>query len=172
MTDETVIRTSKTLSDLEAWIASDDGQRYSCTRQYPHPGYACDRNSKCVGCLMVAAALELRNKPPQVETEEQWEDGKVIIRNGTRFVLTDLGPPDEPTLKAAAGPAWDCKCDNAECPYCGPRLASKTPHAPKPRFTGDGWLCPTCGALNGTGSTMCQVCPYMIPKALNGLEQS
>jgi hypothetical protein len=70
MTDnsESGARTSKTLSDLEAWIASDAGQAYSCTHQYPHPGYACDRNSKCVACLMISAALELRNEPPQVET--------------------------------------------------------------------------------------------------------
>lgn len=61
--------TSKTLSDLETWIASAEGQRYSCTRQYPHPGYACDRHSQCVGCLMVAAALELRR--PGNETIEQ-----------------------------------------------------------------------------------------------------
>ncbi len=65
-----VARPSKTLSDLEAWIASDDGQKFSCTRQYPEPGYACDRNSKCVGCLMVSAALELRNKTNAHETSD------------------------------------------------------------------------------------------------------
>lgn len=64
--------TSKTLGDLETWIASPEGQRYSCTRQYPHPGYACDyHGATCAGCLIVAAARELRNKSPENETYEQ-----------------------------------------------------------------------------------------------------
>lgn len=60
MTDTPVLRTSNTLADLELWIASYAGQKYSCTRQYPNPRYACDRDLKCEGCLIVAAALELR----------------------------------------------------------------------------------------------------------------
>jgi hypothetical protein len=38
--------------------------------------------------------------------------------------------------------------------------------APKrlPRQTKDGWVCPECGGLNSRGSTLCQVCPYMIPR--------
>lgn len=66
-----VIRTSKTvLQQLETWISTCS--LYSCTRQYPHPGYVCDRLDNCPGCLIVAAALELRRHAlKSSETPEQ-----------------------------------------------------------------------------------------------------
>lgn len=58
---------SKTvLEQLEVWIASEKGRKFVCARQYPHPGYAGDHYPDCEGCLIVAAALELKRAP--VET--------------------------------------------------------------------------------------------------------
>lgn len=58
---------SNLVAHLRAWLVSDEGKRYACTRDYLKPFYP-----KCEGCLIVAAIKELEARPVETTARREY----------------------------------------------------------------------------------------------------
>jgi hypothetical protein len=111
------------LQQFEAWIERAKGRHLPCPqiRAYPHFDYVCNYDEQCEGCMIVAAALELKrsnSEKSQLRGSKMTTESDELTKLRAFFQKHALGALSRPSCLVCGQPPkdWPPGIQHAELP--------------------------------------------------------